>query len=131
MALGIAAITFTQSAQAGRRHNNFAAGVAGFVLGSVISGAFAGPRRGYADPYYGDGDLYRAPPRRYYRRHYERPYYRTHYSRDRNVSRKRVYRGRPRVWSASWYRYCAKKYRSFNAANGTFQPYKGGRRLCR
>jgi len=40
------------------------------------------------------------------------------------------YDGRPSPWTPEWYDYCAWKYRSFDPASGTFQPYRGGRRLC-
>lgn len=33
--------------------------------------------------------------------------------------------------SSAWYRYCAARYRSFDPASGTYQPYNGPRRLCR
>lgn len=37
----------------------------------------------------------------------------------------------PEPWSDDWYAYCASKYRSFDPDSGTFQPYRGPRRLCR
>ncbi|MEO1199542.1 MAG: BA14K family protein [Pseudomonadota bacterium] len=37
----------------------------------------------------------------------------------------------PEPFSREWYAYCSAKYRSFDAATGTFQPYHGPRRLCR
>ncbi|MDO9633063.1 MAG: BA14K family protein, partial [Humidesulfovibrio sp.] len=42
-----------------------------------------------------------------------------------------VYAGAPRPWTGEWYRYCAARYRSFDANSGTFQPYHGPRQLCR
>ncbi|EAU43160.1 hypothetical protein FP2506_09961 [Fulvimarina pelagi HTCC2506] len=58
-------------------------------------------------------------------RYYEpRPVYRT-----RPVARS--YGGAPRPWTGAWYRYCAARYRSFDARSGTFQPYHGPRQLCR
>lgn len=39
--------------------------------------------------------------------------------------------GRPAPWTNEWYRYCASRYRSFDARSGTFQPYNGPRQLCR
>ncbi len=42
-----------------------------------------------------------------------------------------VYDERPAPWTDEWYDYCSWKYRSFDPASGTFQPYRGGRRLCR
>ncbi|HEX2020288.1 MAG TPA: BA14K family protein [Aurantimonas sp.] len=41
------------------------------------------------------------------------------------------YVGSPRPWTGEWYRYCAARYRSFDARSGTFQPYHGPRQLCR
>lgn len=40
-------------------------------------------------------------------------------------------RGGLEPWSREWYRYCANRYRSFDANSGTFQPYNGPRQLCR
>lgn len=37
----------------------------------------------------------------------------------------------PEPWSDEWYDYCARKYRSFDPSDGTYQPYGGPRRLCR
>ena len=39
--------------------------------------------------------------------------------------------GRPAPYTRGWYAYCARKYRSFDPASGTFQPYHGPRKLCR
>lgn len=36
-----------------------------------------------------------------------------------------------RPWTREWYRYCANRYRSFDARSGTFQPYNGPRQMCR
>jgi hypothetical protein len=33
-------------------------------------------------------------------------------------------------WSRSWYRYCANKYRSFNASTGTYRGYDGRDHFC-
>lgn len=33
-------------------------------------------------------------------------------------------------WSKSWFRYCSKKYRSFNAATGTYRGYDGRDHFC-
>ena len=42
-----------------------------------------------------------------------------------------VYDDRPAPWTREWYAYCSSKYRSFDPASGTFQPYHGPRQLCR
>ena len=42
-----------------------------------------------------------------------------------------VYDDRPAPWTQQWYAYCTSKYRSFDPASGTFQPYHGPRQLCR
>jgi hypothetical protein len=42
-----------------------------------------------------------------------------------------AYIGAPEPWTPQWYEYCEAKYRSFNPADGKFQPYSGPRRLCR
>jgi len=41
------------------------------------------------------------------------------------------YGGSPEPWTEEWYAYCSAKYRSFDPADGTFQPYNGPRRRCR
>jgi len=33
-------------------------------------------------------------------------------------------------WSPGWYRYCDKKYRSFNASTGTYRGYDGRDHFC-
>jgi BA14K-like protein len=37
----------------------------------------------------------------------------------------------PQPWSAEWYRYCRDRYRTFNAANGTFGGFDGQLHFCR
>jgi len=145
MVLGIAAITSSQSAYAGKGTRNFVYGALAGVAGiGVLNSLYGGPyynrgsyyNRGYG--YYNSGYRYRR--HNYYygnSNYYSRPYYRPY----RTVYRRggypayyaprRVYRGRPAAWTPAWYRYCASKYRTFRRSDGTFQPYKGGRRLCR
>ena len=124
--VGTAAVSFSQDAFAGRGTRNFIygtiAGVAGLAaIDSLSRGRYYNRGYGYYnDPYYYDRPYYRP----YYRTYY-RPRYRTYYA------PRRVYRERPRAWSPAWYRYCANKYRTFRRSDGTFQPYSGGRRLCR
>ncbi|MER0237513.1 BA14K family protein [Fulvimarina sp. MAC8] len=84
-----------------RRGNAAAAAVIGGIVGLGVGAAIAGQPR-YYEP---------------------RPVYRT-----RPVSR---HYGSPRPWTGEWYRYCAARYRSFDARSGTFQPYHGPRQLCR
>ncbi len=43
----------------------------------------------------------------------------------------RAHRGYVFVRGPAWYSYCRSKYRSFDPHSGTYQPYKGPRRLCR
>lgn len=66
-----------------------------------------------AYPYYRyyDDDYY---PRRTYRR-----------------SRTRYYRNGLEPWTRAWYRYCRKKYRSFNSKTGYYKTYSGRYRFCR
>ena len=64
-----------------------------------------------------------------------RPRYRTY--RTRRYYRRRYYRAprryyaRPAAWSPAWYRYCSRKYRSFNPNTGYYVTYSGYRRFCR
>ena len=37
----------------------------------------------------------------------------------------------PPAWTASWYAYCAERYRSFDAETGTYLALSGRRRFCR
>ncbi|MBO0902246.1 BA14K family protein [Jiella sonneratiae] len=100
-------------AKAGHRHHHhdgFDAGAAA-VIGGIIGlglGLSVGEARYY------DGPYYRYRPRPLYRVYPEVRYY-----------------GGPHPWTGAWYRYCAAKYRSFDARSGTFQPNHGRRRLCR
>jgi len=49
-----------------------------------------------------------------------------------------IYRDRPHTvqggsyepWTKSWFRYCSNKYRSFNAATGTYRGYDGRDHFC-
>jgi len=145
LALGIAVIASTQSAYAGKKTRNFIlgtiAGVAGIAALSSISRAnrydrgdrYYNRRNRYYNSgyryrrnnYYNDRYSYRRPHYKPYKRSYYRPKHRNYYA-PRRVS----YRGRPAAWSPAWYRYCASKYRTFRRSDGTFQPYRGGRRLC-
>ena len=94
-------------AEAGHR-NNAGAAVAAGVIGAIIGGAIVSHhnRRDHRGYYYYDAPVYYAPP-------------------------PRVYYYAPAPWTPEWYAYCARKYRSFDAHSGTFQPYYGRRRLCR
>jgi hypothetical protein len=38
--------------------------------------------------------------------------------------------GRYQPWSKSWFRYCSKKFRSFNASTGTYRGYDGRDHFC-
>lgn len=42
-----------------------------------------------------------------------------------------VRRGRYEPWTPSWYRYCSRKYRSFNPNTGYYLAYSGRYRFCR
>ncbi|MDY8107894.1 BA14K family protein [Fulvimarina sp. 2208YS6-2-32] len=83
-----------------------AAAVIGGIVGLGIGAAIASQPR-YVEPRY-------VQPRPVYR---TRPVVQSY--------------GAPRPWSGEWYRYCAARYRSFDAGSGTFQPYHGPRQLCR
>ncbi len=137
MVLGIAAITSSQNAYAGKGTRNFVygalAGVAGVgILNSLSRGSY------YDRGYYNGGYRYRRNNYyygdRYYSRrpyYYRSGYYDTYRPRHSTYSApRRTYRERPVTWSPAWYRYCANKYRTFRRSDGTFQPYGGPRRLC-
>ena len=87
-----------------RRHRGIGTGgaaVLGGIVGLGIGAAIASQPRYYE------------PAPRYYR-----------------AAPRAVY-GSPPVRSGAWYRYCAAKFRSFDARSGTYQPYHGPRRVCR
>jgi len=95
-----------------RRDNSdaIALGVIGLAAGAIIGGAIAESRNQGRQP------IYRAQPvnPRYYPaapRHVE-------------------YGGAIEPWSDGWYRYCANRYRSFNASTGTFRGYDGRDHFC-
>lgn len=128
LVLGLAAITSSQNAHAGKGTRNFILGAAAGLAGIAVLDSLS-HRRYRRHNYYNNYG---------YRRHYRRPYYNTYYSSGYYAPRhyrtryapRRVYHNRPRRWSRAWYRYCANKYRSFRRSDGTFQPYRGGRRIC-
>lgn len=156
-----ASFVATTAANAGGRHHhrhgkggNFAVGaIIGLTAGAIIGGIAADnharrhhyhsspppyrPRRyrrsvtiydEYEPEYYEYEEDYNDPPyRNYGSNRYERRDYRGY----RGNSRRASYGGAPRPWTDAWYRYCAKKYRSFDPGSGTFQPYEGPRRMCR
>jgi hypothetical protein len=39
--------------------------------------------------------------------------------------------GAPVPYTADWYRYCARSYRSFEPGTGLYTSYSGARRVCR
>ena len=98
----------------------FAAGVLGLATGALIAGAANRPAPIYRERYYDDG-YYAPPPVVYHRpvRVYEQP---------RPVYVERYATFEP--WTREWYRYCADRYRSFDASSGTFFGYDGVRRFC-
>lgn len=91
-----------------RSHGDAVAlGLFGLAAGAILGGVLAQPRyprQYYSAPAY--APVYGAPV-------YAAPGY-----------------GAPPVGSPDWYAYCASKYRSFDPSDGTFQPYRGPRRLC-
>lgn len=94
----------------GKRHRNnnagaaVAAGIIGLTIGTIIGSSAS-------RPYY--------QPRHVYRQ--RQPVYQP----------VRQYAAAPRPYTGEWYRYCAGKYRSFDAQSGTFLSYSGVRKLCR
>ncbi len=119
-AVSVGALSFATAADAGprrgwgpgpyhgpvvvHRHNNGGAVAAGIIgglaVGTILGSALSAPRYA-APPAYGAVPVYDAVP---------------------------VYG--PAPWSPDWYAYCASKYRSFDAASGTYLGYDGRRHLC-
>jgi hypothetical protein len=123
LALSLAAVSFSGSAEAGRRHHRhhgggdaFAAGVFGFAAGAIF-GSLAQPRYYYPEPsygyygYYDPAPVYAVPPPVVYR---QTP----------------VYGYRMQPWTPEWYAYCDDRYVSFNAQTGYFFGYDGQYHFC-
>ncbi len=127
-AVSLGAMTLSQPAQAGRKT---AAIIAGIAVGAIVASALAENHR-HRHHHYDHG--YRK--RRYKSYYYAPPppppppvyYYkpvRPHYA-----PPPAVYQYAPQPWTPEWYAYCSQRYRSFDPRSGTFQPYRGPRRLC-
>ena len=106
-----------------------AIGIIGLAAGAIIGSAISEPDPVYVAPqpvYRAPAPVYSAPPvtGQTYR-------YATGYPRPVTVEPLPVYAGTPEPFTQEWYAYCAQKYRSFDPATGTFQPYNGPRKLCR
>ncbi len=105
LAMGLAVST-PGEAQAASKTGNFllgaAAGAAGLAIIHGLNKNRRAPRR-----------YYQPAPRRYYYQPAPRRYY------------------APAAWTPAWYRYCSRKYRSFNPNTGYYRPYSGGYRFCR
>ena len=115
--LSAAAMMLASPAEAGKKHRHGSHrgnAAAAAIIGLGAAAIFANPYRN----------------RRYYDSYGYRPYY---YRPPPYVSYAppRVYSYAPARWSPAWYRYCKRKYRSFDPRTGTFKPYRGPRRLCR
>lgn len=142
----------------GHGGGNFAVGAiigltAGAILGSVASEnrarrrseeryAAPPPPRRYRESssYYEDDPVYyedrAAEPRfRNYgtNRYEDQPYEGRRYEsqRNRENDRRVSYDQAPRQFTPAWYRYCERKFRSFDRDSGTYQPLEGPRRMCR
>lgn len=109
-----------------RYRDNAGAIIAGSIIG-LATGVIAQDifRGRYYDPYY--------TPAQYYRPHRpRRPYYappppppRWHRPRRNN------YRARFEPWTPAWYRYCSRRYRTFNPSTGYYIARPGQYRFCR
>ncbi|MHA7968520.1 BA14K family protein [Rhizobium sp. CAU 1783] len=121
-ALVAAPLGASTQAQAGdyyRRHHNddaLAAGAIGLAAGLVTGAVIASqPRTVYVEP---EPEPMYVEPEPVYVDEYPpapRPVY-------RSVG--------VEPWTAEWYDYCAARYRSFNARNGTYVGYDGRAHFC-
>jgi hypothetical protein len=109
-----------------RHHRNHdagalvAAGVLGLAVGAIVAGANRGPHY-YDEPVYGGG--YQPYPRPY-RQHYRvvpRPVYDDGYGAGYASFE---------PWSAAWYDYCERRYRTFDPQSGTFIGNDGRQHFC-
>lgn len=130
LAVAVAATTLATlpAAQAGdwhRRHHRdrtgeiVAAGVLGLAAGAIIAGAASRPV--YSEPVYVE-----PYPRDYY------PPAPAYSYRERHV----IYADdgygyhAPEPWTREWFRYCERRYRSFDPSTGTFRGYDGREHFC-
>lgn len=97
---GAITTSFSTSAEAGRRGHAAGAAAAAGVIGLAAGAIIAGAA---------------AQPRVYYA-----PAPRRHV----------VPAGRYQPWTPAWYRYCHRRYRSFNPNTGYFLAYSGQYRFC-
>jgi len=154
MSLAIAALSFTTTAQAGPRHGH------GYEQGVVVVNPQGGPPvRMSQREYRRYLKHYRHGQHHGYHGHKHRHGHKKHKRKNNDAAAaialgvgalalgaiiagsasqqghaRPVYRNhgnRPQPYTGAWYRYCAKKYRSFDAASGTFLGYDGVRKLCR
>ena len=93
------------------------AGIIGLALGAVIVGAIS---KGNADP--NGGNPYRRPRPSPDRTFFPAAPHGYHADTRHAASFE--------PWSPGWYDYCAARYRSFSAAEGTFPTYGGKTRFC-
>ena len=131
MAVLPALIITIPTSQAQARNGRTAAFVFGFVAGAT-----------------GTAIIYNHNRQRWgrVRNHYHRGYYKgchthngvRHCHRQKRYrsapvyySQPKVYYKRPKAWSRSWYRYCSKRYRTFNPRTGYYFYKPGRKRLCR
>jgi hypothetical protein len=105
-AVATSELPVTEVRHRGRRHGGGNAGavIGGFAAGAIVGGIIAGSQRRYYEPRY-----YYEQPRVYYRP-------RVQYQRSYGLSRHD--------------RWCLNRYRSYDPASNTFQPYHGPRRYC-
>jgi hypothetical protein len=135
--------SYTRTYEAPRRERRdrgdaIAAGILGLAAGAIIVGALSQPRyQTYSAPAYAAPPPPPPVPSHGYRPHVRKYGGYTEYrqygeSYGQNYGQYGgSYDAAPAPWSADWYAYCASKYRSFDPQTGTYQPYQGGRRLCR
>lgn len=92
-----------------------AAGILGLAVGAIAAGIASQPRPIYEDRYYAQPRLdpgYYPPAPGYRGSSYDR------------------YAGAYEPWSREWYRYCSKRYRSFDPQTGTYTLRPGVQRFC-
>ena len=93
----------------GRRHYHRRHRRGGLYVGGVLGGLALGAIIASQPRYYAPAPRYYAPPR-YYKPRYRAPRY---------------------SFSPAHHGWCSTRYRSYRASDGTFQPYRGPRKLCR
>ncbi len=127
LALAVAALSFSGTAEAEYYHHHHrggdaggaaaAAGIFGFAAGAILGSALSAPR--CPPGYYDCTPVEYGPPPVVYEPAYQPAY-----------QPAPVYYAAPQPWSPDWYAYCQSRYRSFNGRTGYYLGYDHEYHFC-